>query len=126
MPLKEMAASTSAWLLTRSLGGTLGIAIFQALITTGLDSRFPKLKGYGTDFGIPRDLDAYHRLHALPNGTEKEAALSAFSNSLRLLWIVWTPMMVAALLVRTLFACRSLHRTYMDIHSFRCGLEIIH
>jgi hypothetical protein len=83
MPLKEMAASTSAWLLTRSLGGTLGIAVFQAFITTGLESRFPKLDGYGSDFGIPRDLDGYHRLHSLPDGPEKQAALFAFSDSLR-------------------------------------------
>lgn len=83
MPLKEMAASTSAWLLTRSLGGTLGIAVFQAFITTGLESRFPKLDGYGSDFDIPRDLDGYHRLHSLPDGPEKQAALFAFSDSLR-------------------------------------------
>ena len=83
MPLKEMAASTSAWLLTRSLGGTLGIAIFQAVITTGLESRFPKLEGYGTQFGIPRDLEGYHQLHDLPEGPTRDAALFAFSDSLR-------------------------------------------
>jgi hypothetical protein len=83
MPLKEMAASTSAWLLTRSLGGTLGIAIFQAVITTGLESRFPKLEGYGTQFQIPHDLEGYHRIHNLPEGPTREAALFAFSDSLR-------------------------------------------
>lgn len=83
MPLKEMAASTSAWLLTRSLGGTLGIAIFQAVITTGLESRFPKLEGYGTQFQIPHDLEGYHRINNLPEGPTREAALFAFSDSLR-------------------------------------------
>lgn len=99
MPLKEMAASTSAWLLTRSLGGTLGIAIFQAVISTGLESRFPKLQGYGTDFEVPQNLEGYQRIHALPDGPEKSAALAAFSDSTRLLWIIWTPMMGVALLV---------------------------
>lgn len=121
MPLKEMAASTSAWLLTRSLGGTLGIAIFQAVITTGLESRFPRLEGYGTQFGIPHDLEGYHQLHNLPEGPTRDAALFAFSDSLRvsagyraiiqspilistldpvqLLWIIWTPMMGVALAV---------------------------
>lgn len=83
MPLKEMASSTSSWLLTRSLGGTMGIAVFQAVISSGLESRFPKLEGFGTEFGIPRDLNGYHRLHDLPQGPMRDAALTAFSHSLR-------------------------------------------
>jgi hypothetical protein len=83
MPLKEMAASTSAWLLTRSLGGTLGIAIFQAVISTGLESRFPKLQGYGTDFNTPHDLEGYHQIHNLSDAQERDDALNAFSDSIR-------------------------------------------
>lgn len=61
----------------------MGIAIFQAVITNGLNNRFPKLEGYGTLFDIPRDLDGYHRIHALPNGPVRDGALQAFSESLR-------------------------------------------
>lgn len=111
MPLKEMAASTSAWLLTRSLGGTLGIAIFQAVISTGLDSRFPKLQGYGTDFTIPHDLAGYHQIHDLPAGPERDAALAAFSDSLRLLWIIWTPMVGLAFILSLFTKDYSLDRT---------------
>jgi hypothetical protein len=83
MPLKEMAASTSSWLLTRSLGGTLGIAVFQSVISSGLQSRFPKLEGYGTMFGIPRDLSGYKQIHDLPQGPIRDGAITAFSHSLR-------------------------------------------
>ncbi|KAI5455350.1 hypothetical protein NCC49_000164 [Naganishia albida] len=103
MPLKEMASSTSSWLLTRSLGGTMGIAVFQAVISSGLESRFPKLEGFGTQFGIPRDLNGYHRLHDLPEGPMRDAALTAFSHSLRLCYTIWTPMFGVALLL-SLFA----------------------
>ncbi|KAJ9112554.1 hypothetical protein QFC19_000571 [Naganishia cerealis] len=99
MPLKEMAASTSSWLLTRSLGGTLGIAVFQSVISSGLQSRFPKLEGYGTLFGIPRDLAGYHKIHDLPQGPIRDGAVRAFSHSLRLCYIIWTPMFAAALLL---------------------------
>lgn len=101
MPLKEMAASTSAWLLTRSLGGTLGIAIFQAVITTGLESRFPKLEGYGTQFQIPHDLEGYHRIHNLPEGPTREAALFAFSDSLRVRLVHVTCVNSVALIVNS-------------------------
>jgi hypothetical protein len=83
MPFKEMAASTSAWLLVRSLGGTLGIAVFQAVISTGLESRFPTLQGYGTSFDTPHDLEGYHRIHDLPAGRERDGALDAFSDSMK-------------------------------------------
>lgn len=83
MPLKEMAASTGAWLLTRSLGGTLGIAVFQAVLQAGLQSKFPSLEGYGRDFGIPQNLQEYHQIYNLPTGSERDAALTAFSESLK-------------------------------------------
>ncbi len=82
MPLKEMAASTSSWVLTRALGATLGIAVFQAVISSGLASRFPALPGYGRDFGIPTDLEGYRALRGLVDG-ERGPALRAFSESLR-------------------------------------------
>ncbi|KAJ9107602.1 hypothetical protein QFC21_001061 [Naganishia friedmannii] len=99
MPLKEMAASTSSWLLTRSLGGTLGIAVFQSVISSGLQSRFPKLEGYGTMFGIPRDLSGYKQIHDLPLGSIRDGAITAFSHSLRLCYIIWTPMFAGSLLL---------------------------
>lgn len=83
MPLKEMAASTGAWLLTRSLGGTLGIAVFQAVLQAGLQSKFPSLEGYGRDFGIPQNLQEYHQIYNLPAGSERDGALTAFSESLK-------------------------------------------
>ena len=61
----------------------MGIAVFQAVISSGLESRFPQLEGFGTQFGIPRDLKGYHQLHDLPQGPMRDAALTAFSHSLR-------------------------------------------
>jgi hypothetical protein len=61
----------------------MGIAVFQAVISSGLESRFPHLEGFGTQFEIPRDLNGYHRLHDLPRGPMRDAALTAFSHALR-------------------------------------------
>lgn len=83
MPLKEMAAATSAWTLTRSLGGSVGIAIFSAVLNTGLRSRFALIEGYGTTFDVPTSTSGYAKLQALPDGPTKDAVLSAFADSLR-------------------------------------------
>jgi hypothetical protein len=77
-----MAAATSAWSLTRSLGGSIGLAIFTALLNTELRSRFEVIPGYGTDFTVPQSTQGYKALHDLPEGSTKDAVLGAFADSL--------------------------------------------
>jgi hypothetical protein len=77
-----MAAATSAWSLTRSLGGSIGLAIFTALLNTELRSRFEVIPGYGTEFTVPQSTQGYKALHDLPEGSTKDAVLGAFADSL--------------------------------------------
>lgn len=88
MPLKEVASATSAWTLTRSLGGSIGLAIYTGVLNTNLRTRFSKIPGYGTDFEAPATAAGYAQLHALPDGPTKEAVLLAFSESIALCWII--------------------------------------
>ncbi|KAL7425027.1 hypothetical protein Q5752_000715 [Cryptotrichosporon argae] len=88
MPLKEMAAITSAWTLTRSLGGSIGIAIFTAVLNTNIQSKFEKIPGYGTLFTVPTSSAGYAALHALPDGDTKTAVLAAFADSFKTCWLV--------------------------------------
>lgn len=88
MPLKEMAAVTSAWTLTRSLGGSIGIAVFTAILNTNLRSKFAKVPGYGTEFEVPTSARGYIALHELPDGPTKDAVLKAFSDSFRPVWLM--------------------------------------
>jgi hypothetical protein len=83
MPLKEMAAATSAWQLTRALGGSIGLAVFTAILNSDMRSRFEQIPGYGTEFQVPTSAAGYRDLAALPEGQTKTAVLSAFSDSLR-------------------------------------------
>jgi hypothetical protein len=104
MPLKEMAAATSAWQLTRALGGSIGmspllsfphletgpglqlitgLAVFTAILNSDMRSRFEQIPGYGTEFQVPTSAAGYRDLAALPEGETKTAVLSAFSDALR-------------------------------------------
>ncbi|CAD6564136.1 MAG: hypothetical protein TREMPRED_003874 [Tremellales sp. Tagirdzhanova-0007] len=97
MPLKEMAATTSAWTLTRSLGGSVGLAVFTAVLNTGIRSRFSKIEGYGTTFSAPQSASGYAQIHNLPEGPIKTAILTAFADSLRVCWIICGSVLLAAL-----------------------------
>lgn len=83
MPLKEMAAATSAWQLTRALGGSIGLAVFTAILNSDMRSRFEQIAGYGTEFQVPTSAAGYRALAELPEGQTKTAVLSAFSDALR-------------------------------------------
>ena len=60
-----------------------GLAVFTAVLNTGLRSRFKKIEGFGTLFNVPESAAGYAQLHALPDGSTKTAVLGAFADSLR-------------------------------------------
>lgn len=99
MPLKEMAAATSAWQLTRALGGSIGLAVFTAILNSDMRSRFEQIPGYGTEFNVPTSAAGYRALADLPEGETKTAVLGAFSDALGLCWIINAGFFFACLVV---------------------------
>jgi hypothetical protein len=60
----------------------IGLAVFTAVLNTGLRSRFQTIEGYGTVFNVPESVSGYKALHDLPEGATKTAVLSAFADAL--------------------------------------------
>ncbi|WWC70488.1 uncharacterized protein I206_104439 [Kwoniella pini CBS 10737] len=112
MPGKDMAASTAAWTLTRSIGACIGLAIFTAVFNTGLRSRFSKIEGYGTVFTVPTGTQGYHALHDLPEGELRNSVLNAFADSMRVCWIIGCALSCTALAITLCTKSYSLERTY--------------
>lgn len=83
MPMKDMASSTAAWVLLRSMGATVGVAITQALYNSGMRSKLSQIDGYGTDFVAPKGAKGYEALQALPPGPMKDAVLKGLSDSFK-------------------------------------------
>ncbi|WVQ79303.1 hypothetical protein IAT38_001400 [Cryptococcus sp. DSM 104549] len=111
MPLKEMAATTSAWSLSRSMGGSIGLAVFTAVLNTNIRSRFVKIEGYGTSFTVPESASGYAALQQLPDGEMKTDVMNAFADSFRLCWIIACGFYLAALLLTLPTKAYSLNRT---------------
>ncbi|WWC73552.1 uncharacterized protein I206_107524 [Kwoniella pini CBS 10737] len=110
MPLKEMAAATSAWSLTRNMGGSIGLAVYTAILNTNLRSKFATIEGYGTSFIVPESAAGYKALHELPEGQMKDQVLEAFADSFRVCWIVGCAFFAAALFITIPTRSYSLNR----------------
>lgn len=102
MPFRDMAAATSTWVLARSLGATIGLAVFGAILNAGVRQRFAKIPGYGTEFTAPESSAGYRALHELPDGATKAAVLKAFADSVRMCFAVGAAFLLFAF-VLTLF-----------------------
>ncbi|WVR07306.1 hypothetical protein IAU60_004347 [Kwoniella sp. DSM 27419] len=111
MPGKDMAAATAAWVLMRSIGACVGVAVFTAVFNTGLRSRFSTIEGYGTVFTAPTSTEGYRALHDLPEDL-KSRVLTAFANSMRVCWIIGCALSCAALALTLCTKSYSLKRTY--------------
>ncbi|WVQ80703.1 hypothetical protein IAT38_002808 [Cryptococcus sp. DSM 104549] len=117
MPGKEMAAATSAWVLMRSMGACIGVAIFTAIFNTGLRSKFSRIEGYGTVFSEPTNAQGYQALHDLPEGETKVEVLKAFADAMRLCWIIGCALLCSALILTLFTKSYSLKRTYIPTAS---------
>jgi hypothetical protein len=99
LPLKELAAGTAAWTLTRSLGGSVGVSIVTAILNTNLRTRFARIPGNGTDCEVPTSAAGYTAIHNMPDGPLKSSILAAFADSFKPAWLVNACFFAACLLV---------------------------
>ena len=82
VPAEDMAAATSGWVMVRSIGPSIGLALFNALLDTQVRSRFEQIEGYGKLFRAPHGKADYEKLHRLVEPL-KGLVLGAFSASFR-------------------------------------------
>lgn len=82
VPHEDMAAATSGWVMVRSIGPSIGLALFNALLDTQVRDRFSRIEGYGKKFRAPHGKADYAELHRLAEPL-KRVVLAAFSASFR-------------------------------------------
>ena len=82
VPHDDMAAATSGWVMVRSIGPSIGLALFNALLDTQVRYRFSLIEGYGKVFHAPHGSAGYVKLHQLAEPL-KGKVLAAFAASFR-------------------------------------------
>ncbi|KAF8306334.1 MFS general substrate transporter, partial [Clavulina sp. PMI_390] len=99
MPLKDMATTTGAFGFTRTLSGTIGISIGNAIYSSELRKRLPEIPG------VEAWIDG-RSIQELSNNVKgltqiepvelRNAILHAYTKSLSVIWIVLTSTLVCA------------------------------
>ncbi|CED83450.1 Predicted transporter (major facilitator superfamily) [Phaffia rhodozyma] len=112
MPVSDMAATSSSFLLTRTLGATTGISISGAVLSTSLARRLDRIDGY-TFTGTPTTSDDYHALQLVQPASVRQEVLHGFSESLSMLFKIYCPFLGACLLMSFFIQRYSLKEAYV-------------
>lgn len=111
MPLKDMAAVTSAWVLTRSIGGSVGVSVYTAVLNSDMRSEFAKVQDrWGQTAQVPTSAAGYLAIHEMPDGPYKNDILRAFADSFKPCWIMATALLAFCLAITVPTRAYSLNR----------------
>lgn len=91
MPIKDMAVSTSAMVLLRSIGGTVGITVGGAIYSSQLAKRLPSTFAYTGSQNV-------QNLIKIEPLALRTTVLDGFARSIATIWIVMTPLIFIAFL----------------------------
>ncbi|OBZ75452.1 putative transporter C3H1.06c [Grifola frondosa] len=91
MPLRDMATSTASFVLLRTLGGTVGISIGQAILTSVLRKKIAEIPGLTIDTSAAALNDMVRQVKDIPNVTQRIAVMQAYSKAISTIWLVNTP-----------------------------------
>ncbi|KAJ6623516.1 MFS general substrate transporter [Mycena sp. CBHHK59/15] len=113
MPIKDMATSTSTYGFIRTLGGTVAIAMGQAIITSTLRKRLARIPNLSAAIDTsPAALSQnVLQLKHIADARERQAVVHAYARSISMIWVVVTPILGAGLVMSLFIRRYSLART---------------
>lgn len=104
MPHKDMAVATSAMVLLRSIGGSVGITVGGAIYSSQLSKRLPT----GYDASNTENVSGLVKIQPV---SARHAVLDAYAKSISTIWIVMTPLVFLALVSALFMKEYTLKRT---------------
>ncbi|KIK79858.1 hypothetical protein PAXRUDRAFT_260844 [Paxillus rubicundulus Ve08.2h10] len=113
MPLNDMATASSGYFFLRTVGGAVGIAIGQTIISTVLPKKLASIANISSlalgDSAAALN-DSVSKIHLIPDVTLRNAVLHAWSRSIATIWITCTPLCGVALILTLFLRAYSLNR----------------
>lgn len=110
MPLKDMATSTAVFTLIRSLGGTIGISVGEAIIASELRRKVAGIPGLDINTS-PAALEQFvPQIWTIKNPTVRDAFQKAYCQSISTIWLVNTPILGVGLILTLFLKGYSLNR----------------
>ncbi|KAF7798263.1 hypothetical protein EIP86_009480 [Pleurotus ostreatoroseus] len=103
MPLKDIATSTGAFGFIRQLGGTIGISIGQAILSSTLRRKVSKIPGLTFDTSPAALSQGVRQLQNIQDITQRNEVIHGYTQSVSEIWLALTPILgVGFLLVLTM------------------------
>ncbi|KAI0064575.1 MFS general substrate transporter [Artomyces pyxidatus] len=99
MPLKDMATSTATFGFIRTLGGTVGISIGQAIYSGILQKKIRKLGNVDFDTSPAALSESVRRLKDISDPVARKEIIHAYTQSISTIWIVNAPLIGVGLIL---------------------------
>ncbi|KIJ16139.1 hypothetical protein PAXINDRAFT_113909 [Paxillus involutus ATCC 200175] len=113
MPMKDMATASSGLVFLRTVGGAVGIAVGEAIISTVLPKKLAGITNISSlalgDSAAALN-DSVRKIHLIPDVTLRNAVLHAWSRSIATIWMMCTPVSGVALILTLFLRAYSLNR----------------
>ncbi|KAF5374240.1 hypothetical protein D9758_004724 [Tetrapyrgos nigripes] len=102
MPRKDVARSTSAFGFVRTLSGTVGISIGQAVFLGTLRRRLQKIPNLSVSTSSSALSESVRHLSEIANPNQRAEIIQAYTKSISSIWLVCLPMIGASFLMSAL------------------------
>ncbi|KAJ3574818.1 hypothetical protein NP233_g1504 [Leucocoprinus birnbaumii] len=113
MPLKDMATTTSTFGFIRTLGGTVGISVGQAIYTSILAKKIDSFPNLDFDTSPSALSQSVGRLKTIPDPTVRALVIDSYARSISTIWKVMTPVVGVSFLLTLLIRKYSLSRNFV-------------
>lgn len=115
MPIKDMATSTSTFGFIRTLGGTVGISIGQAIYSSVLTKKIRSIPGLTMDTSPGALSSSVRHLGAISDPIQRAAVIQAYAISISTIWIVMTPIVGVSFIMVLFLRKYTLKRTVIRV-----------
>ncbi|KAJ7109509.1 major facilitator superfamily domain-containing protein [Mycena epipterygia] len=116
MPIKDMATSTATYGFIRTLGGTVAIAMGQAIISSTLRKRIARLPNLSQSIDTSAASLSQNviKLKDIANPVQRHELIHAYARSISMIWLVVTPILCAGLVMSLFIRRYTLARTIVQ------------
>ncbi|KAH7889438.1 major facilitator superfamily domain-containing protein [Phlebopus sp. FC_14] len=111
MPLKDMATSTASLFFLRTLGGTVGMTIGEAIISSVLVQKLRGVQGLTIGTSAAALNDSVRQISSIADPSMRAQIMHAYAHSIRTVWLVNTPLAATGLILISFIRGYSLKRT---------------
>jgi len=121
MPLRDMATSTATFGFIRQLGGTVGLAMGETIISSILKKKVAQIPGLDIDTSAAALNQFVTQIKFISDPVQRFELRQAYSEAINRIWLVCTPMLGVGLVLVLFLRGYTLHRNIVKAGNTPAG-----